>query len=68
MSTDDSYREYFIGEQRNGNCMQFNICQLYLNKPVKKEKADGQITDIANLSKLTLVPAEKNRKQSPQGP
>ena len=49
--------------------MQFNICQLYLNKPVKKKKkADGQITDVANLSKLTLVPVEKNRKQSPHGP
>ena len=69
MSTDDSFREYLIGQQRNGNCMQFNICQLYLNKPVKKKKkADGQITDVANLSKLTLVPVEKNRKQSPHGP
>ena len=52
VSTNDSFQEYFTGEQRNGNCMQFNMCQLYLNKPIQKKKADGHITDVANLSWL----------------
>lgn len=36
------YRQLLQGILYRGaeklNCMQFNICQLYLNKPVKKKK------------------------------
>ena len=63
VSTDDSFREYFKGSREMGTaCSSIYVNYTSINQ-FKKKKADGQITDVANLSKLTLVPVEKNRKQ-----